>query len=122
MWKIAVVLCLLLFSGFVLAPIQRVSFFAYMVLSQMLYGAVVYLLVALVFRLRPPRAAVVAVVLCVALELFKLTGIPAQMWAFPPAHAIFGTTFSVTHLLSYPIGILLMSAVDRKWLRRSRAG
>ncbi len=119
MWKIVVVLCLVLLSGFVLAPIQRYSFFAYTVLSQVLYGAMVYLVVVLLSRRKAGPAAVLAVILCIGLEFFKLTGIPARMWAFPPARLLFGTTFSVTHLLSFPLGVLLMAAADRTWLRRT---
>lgn len=47
-------------------------------LGDILYAVAVYLVLALLFRWRPAWVAPVALVLCLAIEAFQATGIPAH--------------------------------------------
>ena len=78
-----------------------------------LYAAFVYaLLVVVAPRARPLVLAGVALVLCTAVELAQLTGVPAAVVdAVPVARYALGTTFVATDLLAYAVGVLLALAV-----------
>ncbi|WP_221583400.1 DUF2809 domain-containing protein [Microbacterium sp. G2-8] len=86
-----------------------------------LYAALIFLLVAFVVPRWPSWASgSVALVWCVAVELFQLTGLPEQ-WgaAFRPLALVFGTVFSATDLLFYALGVALAAVVDSV-MRRPR--
>lgn len=80
-----------------------------------LYAVLVYLVVAFVMPPRPRWvAAVVAWVLCMAIELFQATGIPAELaQQWPPIRLLLGTTFVPLDLLAYTVGVGLAFLVDR---------
>ncbi|WP_305788271.1 DUF2809 domain-containing protein [Symbioplanes lichenis] len=73
-----------------------------------LYAAMVYAGVYVLFpRLRPPVAGAAALALCWAVELFQLTGVPAELSARSTlARLALGVAFDVTDLLWYAIGVL----------------
>jgi len=78
-----------------------------------LYATFVVVLVALARPATPAwLAAAVGYGLCVAVELFQLTGVPvslAEHW--PPVRLALGTTFAATDLLRYAVGALVGGAV-----------
>ena len=80
-----------------------------------LYAALIYLLAAIVLR---QRAWILALAWCVGVELFQLTGVPAQ-WGLPWI-LVFGSGFAWTDLVFYALGIALAAGVDAAWLRRIR--
>lgn len=82
-------------------------------LGDVLWGAALYCAIALFTR---RRRLVIAVVVAVAVEFFKLTGVPAHFSYVPPVRWLLGTTFSWHNLPLYFLGIALMVIVDR--LRR----
>ncbi|MEE1757318.1 DUF2809 domain-containing protein [Streptomyces sp. SP18CS02] len=71
-----------------------------------LYTVLVLALVVLVApRLRPAAAAGVAVVLSWAVELFQLTGVPAELaLRSTAARLVLGTSFNAPDLLWYAVG------------------
>ncbi|MDO5745104.1 MAG: DUF2809 domain-containing protein, partial [Micrococcaceae bacterium] len=82
-------------------------------------GGVLYavLLYVLLIVLRPRAArlsnALAALGLCVALELFQLSGIPADLArSFPPIRLVLGTTFVPLDLIAYLIGAAGALGVD----------
>lgn len=80
-----------------------------------LYAALVYLVLAFAApRARCFAVAAAAVVLCVLVELFQLTGWPAQ-WAtvWPPLRLVFGTTFNPWDLPAYAAGAAAAWCADR---------
>jgi len=78
-----------------------------------LYATLVVVLVALVRPTTPAwLAALVGYGLCVAVELFQLTGVPASLAdAWPPVRLALGTTFAATDLVRYALGALVGGAV-----------
>lgn len=86
-----------------------------------LYAVLMVVLVAIV----APRAPSVAVgamglAVCVAVELFQLTGVPARLSAtVPGAELVLGSTFQATDLLAYALGAALATLADL--LVRTRA-
>lgn len=89
-------------------------------LGDVLYAVVVYLCVVLVSR-RPvfPEAFIIATVLCLGVELFKLTGIPMALRGILISRWVLGTTFSLHNLPLYLVGVVLIAAVDRSVLRKA---
>lgn len=71
-----------------------------------LYAVLVTLLVALVApRARPVTLGVVALAVCVAVELAQLTGVPAAVVdVVPPLRYVLGTTFHAPDLAAYAVG------------------
>lgn len=91
-------------------------------LGDALYAAMVYVLFRLTGRIAP--VALWAAVAMTALELFQLTGIPAQMLRNGSAAArlcarLMGTQFSAADLLAYAAGIGCLAMVDRWRSRRA---
>lgn len=82
-------------------------------LGDALYAALVLLLLRLLLpRRRPTTLAVVALLLCTAIEAAQATGVPAAVvQAFPPARYVLGTTFVATDLLAYAVGVLVTAGV-----------
>ncbi|MFP3714199.1 DUF2809 domain-containing protein [Puerhibacterium sp. TATVAM-FAB25] len=71
-----------------------------------LYATLVVVLVVLLRpRTAPAVAAAVGLALCVAVELFQLTGVPATLAdRWPLARLVLGTTFGAPDLLRYAAG------------------
>ena len=87
-----------------------------------LYAALMYLLLAFVLpQGRPWRVAGAAVIICVLVELFQLTGYPTA-WgsAWPPLRLVFGTTFNAWDLPAYAVGAAAACLADRLLSRRAR--
>jgi len=85
-------------------------------LGDALYAAMVYCLLRLTGRV--VRTAVWAAMAMLAVELFQLTGLAAEMLhsehlAVRVCARLMGTEFSVFDLAAYAIGIGCMAAVDR---------
>lgn len=79
-----------------------------------LYAALVYLLCALVRPdAAPRRVGLVALVVCVAVELAQLTGGPAALVdVWDPLRYALGTTFAAPDLLAYAAGAVGAAALD----------
>ena len=79
-----------------------------------LYAVLVYLVVSIVVVRRPARqVAVVAILLCVAVEVFQLTGVPSSLAEhFAPVRYLLGTTFNALDLVAYVVGVLAATAVS----------
>ncbi|WP_255771214.1 ribosomal maturation YjgA family protein [Pseudarthrobacter sulfonivorans] len=80
-----------------------------------LYAVLVYILVAILIPSKPKAViAAAALTVCVMIELFQLTGLPAQLGAaWPPVRLVLGTTFGTADLLAYAAGAAAAYAVDR---------
>lgn len=90
--------------------------------GDVLYALAVYLFVVVV----SPRTArllvgALALVWCVGVELFQLTGLP-QQWAaaFPPIVLVFGTAFDARDLVVYAVTVVLACAADLALTRVAR--
>lgn len=70
-------------------------------------------------RLRPTVVAVIAGSLCVAIELFQLTGLP-RVWAaaFPPIALVLGTGFDARDIVVYIAAVIVIALVDEAIGRR----
>jgi len=83
------------------------------------YAAGAFLLIGVIApRLRPATIAVAALVYCIAIECFKLTGLPARWDGNALLRVLLGTTFSVHNLVCYVVAIGVLFAVERqlqKW-------
>lgn len=79
-----------------------------------LYAVMLFVVLAFVFvRASGWRIGLVTFVICVGIELFQLTGIPAGMAeAFPPSRLLLGTTFTVIDLMAYLVGSLGATLVN----------
>src|SRR3954462_3808421 len=83
------------------------------VLGEVLYAVAAYLVWAmLLFRKPPLLIAVIAFASCLAVELFKLTGIPAENQHVFLVRWFLGMTFSVVNLGYYLIGVVLVASAD----------
>ncbi|HEY1189831.1 MAG TPA: DUF2809 domain-containing protein, partial [Gemmata sp.] len=83
------------------------------VLGEVLYAVAAYLVLAmLLFRKPPWLIAGVAFTCCLAVELFKLTGIPADNQRVFLVRWFLGMTFSVVNLGYYFIGAALGACAD----------
>jgi hypothetical protein len=79
-----------------------------------LYAALLYVIAAFAGpRIRATRAALAAFAICAAVELFQLTGIPAEVSAaVPGASLVLGTTFQWSDLLAYAVGAGVAGLAD----------
>ena len=83
------------------------------VLGEVLYGVAAYLIWAmLLLRKSPLFIAVLAFGCCLAVELFKLTGIPARNQDVFLVRWFLGMSFAVVNLLYYFIGVALIAFAD----------
>jgi hypothetical protein len=83
------------------------------ILGEVLYAVAAYLVLAvLLFRKAPLFIAVLAFVACLAVELFKLTGIPAEYQHVLLVRWFLGMTFSSVNLGYYFIGVVLIAFAD----------
>jgi hypothetical protein len=78
-----------------------------------LFAVMVYLALSFVFvRLPSWPVALITIVLCVGIEFFQLTGVPAVLAeAFPPVRLVLGTTFTAIDLAAYVVGAVATAAV-----------
>jgi hypothetical protein len=86
-------------------------------LGDALYAVATYLgLAVLLARRSPLVVGLLALAFCLAIETFKLTGIPAQ-YGKTPLRWVLGTTFSWHNLGCYVLGVGIIGAIDRMVLR-----
>ena len=80
-----------------------------------LYACGVYAVVVFAApRVRPRWAALAATVTCWLIEMFQLTGVPAQLaWRDPIAALLLGTRFDWLDMAAYPAGAAAMFALHR---------
>jgi hypothetical protein len=82
-------------------------------LGDALYAVAAYLVLALVFPRWPRRRlAVVALLLCIAVEFFKLTGIPARYVHVAPVRWLLGAQFAWGDIGCYFIGVVGAAGAD----------
>jgi hypothetical protein len=83
------------------------------VLGEVLYAVATYLILAMILcRKPPPFVAALALLCCLAVELFKLTGIPADHQRVFLVRLFLGMTFSWVNLGYYSIGVVLIALAD----------
>jgi hypothetical protein len=83
------------------------------VLGEVLYAVAAYLVWAMLLVRKPPSLiAAIAFACCLAVELFKLTGIPAENQRVFLVRWFLGMTFSVVNLGYYFIGVVLIAYAD----------
>jgi len=83
------------------------------VLGEVLYAVAAYLAFAMLLYRKPPiLTAVLAFASCLAVELFKLTGIPAANQHVFLVRWFLGMTFSVVNLGYYFVGVVLIGFAD----------
>ena len=80
-----------------------------------LYAVMVYVLVAIVIPSKSKALiAAAALIVCVMIELFQLTGLPAELGqSWPLLRLVLGTTFGTADLLAYTGGAAVAYIVDR---------
>lgn len=91
--------------------------------GSVLWGAMVYLLCALVaYRARPLTTASVAMAIAVAVELSRLYHLPSlDVFRLTTAGALLlGRVFSVWNMIAYAVGISAACLVEALLRRRSR--
>ena len=88
-----------------------------------LYAVLVYLVMAFVFpRASMLRVGLSALGICVLIELFQLTGLPAELAAaFWPVRLVLGAGFDALDLVAYAAGVVLATVCDIALMRRARA-
>jgi uncharacterized membrane protein YdbT with pleckstrin-like domain len=71
-----------------------------------LYAVMLFVVLSFVFvRASGWRIALAAFLICVAIELFQLTGVPSSLAeVFPPVRLLLGTTFAAIDLVAYFVG------------------
>jgi hypothetical protein len=83
------------------------------VVGEVLYAVAAYLVLAmLLFRKPPLLIAVLAFLGCLAVELFKLTGVPAEYQRLFLVRWFLGMIFSWVNLGYYFIGVVLIASAD----------
>jgi hypothetical protein len=87
-------------------------------LGDVLYAAAVYLLLALLlYRRRSLLVASLALCLCLAIESFQATGLPAQYANVLVVRWLLGTTFSWHDVGCYVLGVVAIASLDALFLR-----
>ena len=94
--------------------LHPVGWFLYdRVLGEVLYAVAAYLVLAMLLVRRPPwLIAVIAFGCCLAVEVFKLTGIPAANQRVFLVRWFLGMTFAWVNLGYYFIGAALIAFAD----------
>jgi hypothetical protein len=83
------------------------------VLGEVLYSVAAYLVWAIILGRKPPLViGVIAFASCLAVELFKLTGIPAENQHMFLVRWFLGMTFSVVNLGYYLLGVVPSAFAD----------
>jgi len=89
-------------------------------MGDLCYAAGAFLVIGLIAPgLRPGVIAAATLAYCLAIECFKVTGLPAQWNASPLLRVIFGTTFSAHNLICYAVAIAALFAAERQ-LQKSK--
>jgi hypothetical protein len=87
-------------------------------LGDVLYAVGAYLALSLVlYRKSPAFVAVLALILCLAVEFFQATGIPAQYAHIGIVRWLVGTTFAWHDVACYIVGVALIAGIDLLLLR-----
>jgi len=106
--------------------LHPVGWFLYdRVLGEVLYAVAAYLVLAMLLARRPPwLIAGVAFGCCLAVELFKLTGIPAENQRVFLVRWFLGMTFAWVNLGYYFLGVVLIAFTDgaTRGARRAEKG
>ena len=88
-------------------------------LGDALYAVAAYLVFALACPRWPPaRLAAIALALCLAIETFQLTGLPARWAHVTLLRWLLGTGFAWRDIVCYGVGIAVIGLVDRFGFRR----
>jgi hypothetical protein len=83
------------------------------VLGEVLYAVAAYLVLAMLLVRKPPwLIALIAFACCLAVELFKLTGIPAEHQHVFLVRWFLGMSFNLVNLGYYFIGVVLTAFAD----------
>jgi Protein of unknown function (DUF2809) len=83
-------------------------------LGDLCYGAAAFLTLSVLFpRQRLEKVAVFAMLFCLAIECFKLTGLPRQWQSNAILRVIFGSTFSFQNIVCYVVAIAIMLGIER---------
>ena len=93
-------------------------------LGDVLYAVAAYLVLALLLsRQRVCVVAAAALTFCLAVEIFKLTGLPAEYACLGLlVRWMLGTTFSWHNVACYGVGVGSAAALDAAWLRGASGG
>jgi hypothetical protein len=83
-------------------------------LGDVLYAVAAYLVLVVILRGKPWIMALAALVICLAVEVFKFTGIPLQYSHILIVRWLLGTTFSWHNIACYAAGIGVVALLD--WL------
>jgi hypothetical protein len=90
-------------------------------LGDALYASMIYLVLALVSPGRHAlHLAIAAGVICLGIELFKLTGYPHLWRRHALSRLVFGTSFGLHNLERYAIGIVCVTMLDAVVGRRKK--
>jgi hypothetical protein len=88
--------------------------------GEVLYAVAAYLVLAMLLVRKPPLfIALIAFVCCLAVEVFKLTGIPAEYQHVLLVRWFLGMVFSWVNLGYYFIGVVLIAFADC-WARGAK--
>jgi hypothetical protein len=83
------------------------------ILGEVLYAVAAYLVWAMLLVRKPPSLiAAIAFACCLAVEVFKLTGIPAENHDVFLVRWFLGMTFACVNLGYYFIGVVLIAFAD----------
>lgn len=113
MLRLLLVLAATVFLGLA-SRLHPMGWFLYdRVLGEVLYAVAAYLVLAMLLVRRPPwLIAWMAFGCCLAVELFKLTGIPAENQRVFMVRWFLGMTFAWMNLGYYFIGVVLIAFAD----------
>ena len=90
-------------------------------LGDVLYAVAAYLILALLLHRRPPKlVAPLALGLCLAVEGFQATGIPARHADSVVVRWLLGTTFAWHDVACYLVGVVAIFGLDVLLLRPGR--
>src|SRR4051812_27955726 len=78
-------------------------------LGDALYAVAIYLVLALLTRRRAAVVAPFAAMVCLTIEGFQATGLPARWADFLPVRWLLGTTFSWHDVLCYLVGVAMIA-------------
>ena len=85
-------------------------------LGDVLYAVAAYLALALLlYRTRPAVAAMAALAACIAVECFKLTGLPARYGNVAAVRWLLGTSFAWHNLACYVVGVAVVTLAYALW-------
>lgn len=90
-------------------------------LGDVLYAVAAYLVLALLFFRRPAGAVgPPALALCLAVEFFQATGVPARYARYAVVRYLVGTTFAWHDVACYAVGVAAILTLDVLLLRPAR--